>query len=154
MSDSLATPQDAPQVVKNDVKEKIQNGRVLKLDTLFTRFIYSPFGLISQFNGGWKRIHHLSYSRGPSVNCYIHKELGSPEYTTFDEAIKAVLKAEKRYILMKNNLANSFRHISVATCDWWLFDISWENIFSNKRFLLFGLCTSPFLFDLFVKVII
>ena len=43
------------------------------------RFICSPLGLVPKTGGGWRRIHHLSFPPGSSVNDFIPTEWGALE---------------------------------------------------------------------------
>lgn len=113
--------------------------------------ISSPLGLVPKPNGGWRRIYHLSHPRGSSVNCNIPEEFGTLEYTTFDEAIAMLLKVGLTAVFVKRDLADAFRHIPVSASDWWLLGFLWYGHYWFERFLLFGLRTSPFIFDLFAK---
>ena len=54
-------------------------------------------------------------------------------------------------MLIKRNLTDAFRHVSVAKADWWLLEFKWQKQCWIDRFLSFGLKTFPFLFDIFVK---
>lgn len=100
---------------------------------------------------GWRRIHHLSHPRGRSVNCNIPVEHGSLEYTSVDEAIALVLKRGKGCVLVKRDLSEAFRQISVSKADWWLLGFQWMGIYYMEKFLPSGLRTAPFIFDLFAK---
>lgn len=114
-------------------------------------FISSPLDLAPKSNGKWRRIHHLSYPYGRSVNCHIPKEWGALKYTTFDEAKHEVIRAGSGNIMVKRDLKDAFRHIPVSPQDWWLLGFCWNNKTWIDQFLPFGLRTSLFLFDLFAK---
>lgn len=121
------------------------------ITTPWKNFISSPLGLVPKPDGGWRRIHHLSFPKGLSVNCHIPEEWGSLEYTTFDKAIEAVLRCGPGAVMIKKDLADAFRHIPVAEADWWLLGFHWNGSYWIDRFLPFGLRTSPMIFDLFAK---
>ena len=69
-----------------DLDNQTAAGRLAGVSKVGDHFIHSPLSLAPKFNGKWRRIYHLSYPRGRSVNCHIPKEWGALEYTTFDEA--------------------------------------------------------------------
>ena len=115
------------------------------------RFISSPLGLVPKSTDKWRRIHHLSFPPGKSVNDNIPPEWGALEYAAFDDAVAMVAAAGQGAILIKRDLADAFRHIPVAPEDYWLLGFCWNQEYWVDCFLPFGLRTSPFLFDLFAK---
>ena len=104
-------------------------------------------------SGGWRRIHHLSFPKANSVNAFIPTDWGAPEYTSFDEVIEVQLQQGPGAVLLKEVLADAFRHMPAAICDRWLLGFQWLEIFYMEAFLPFGLRTAPFLFDLFAKAL-
>lgn len=151
LSDNLLTASDAPDILDEDLQAQISADRVTRLDIMPEYLMSSPLGIVPKSNGKWRRIHHLSHPRGSSVNCNIAEEHGALEYTTFDDAVMAVIETGQGALLIKRDLADAFRHIPVAESDWWLLGFSWKNVYFVERFLPFGLRTSPYLFDLFAK---
>lgn len=91
-----------------------------RIFTIPEYFISLPLGIVSKLNRKWRRIHHLSHSRGTLVNCHIAEDHGALEYTSIDDVIAAVLKVGRGAQLVKKDLADAFRHSSVAKSDWWL----------------------------------
>ena len=151
ISGNLPSATNDPDTLTADLKNQIAEDRLTEVNEIGDHFICSPLGLAPKSNGKWRRIHHLSYPRGRSVNCHIPKEWGALEYTTFDEAKQEVIRAGPGAIMVKRDLKDAFRHIPVSPQDWWLLGFSWDNKTWIDRFLPFGLRTSPFLFDLFAK---
>ena len=151
ISDNLASANEAPEVLTNDLEEQIASNRLEKVNNIPSCFICSPLGLVPKANGGWRRIHHLSYPESSSVNDHIPEDWGSLEYTSFDEAIRLIEQRGPGCILIKRDFADAFRHIPVAKSDWWLLGFKWQDSFWMDKYLPFGLRTSPFLFDLFAK---
>lgn len=151
LSKNLSSAEEDPDTLSKDLETQLQFDRITKIITPMEYFISSPLGLIPKSNGGFRRIHHLSHPKGQSVNCNIPKEFGTLEYTCFDEAVAMILKAGPGSMLMKKDLADAFRHVPVAECDWWLLGFEWKGSHYIERFLPFGLRTSPFIFDLFAK---
>lgn len=120
------------------------------------RFICSPLGLVPKMGpegqiNAWRRIHHLSFPLGRSVNDHTPPGWGALEYASFDDAVAMVAAAGCGAILIKGDLADAFRHIPVAPEDYWLLGFSWDDEYWTDCFLPFGLRISPFLFDLFAK---
>ena len=122
------------------------------MSNLGDRFISSPLGLVPKMeNNTWRRIHHLSFPPGKSVNDHIPPEWGALEYAAFDDVVAMVAAAGQGAILIKRDLADAFRHIPVAPEDYWLLGFHWDNEYWADCFLPFGQRTSPFIFDLFAK---
>ena len=150
---NLPTANDAPDILTQDLDKQIAHNRVTKLDTIPDAFISSPLGLEPKPDGGWRRIHHLSYPRGSSVNCHIPRDYGALEYTSIDDAIAILLRLGKGTIMVKRDLSDAFRHIPIAPSDWWLLGFFWNDAYWYDRFLPFGLRTAPYIFDLFAKAL-
>lgn len=53
----------------------------------------------------------------------------------------------------ERDLKYGFRHIPVATSNQWLLGFYCDESYWMERYLLFGLRTSPFLFDLFARAL-
>ena len=70
-----------PAVIRQKLDQDIFSGRVISA-TQLSPFISSPLGLVLKQNGDLRRIHHLSYSRGSSVNDFILKEAVNLKYAT------------------------------------------------------------------------
>ena len=110
-----------PKILLEDLRIQILHDRVVQVHGQPSPpFISSPLGLVPKPDGGWRRIHDLSYPRGQSVNDGIPGDYGALEYATFDDAITAVLHQGVGALLTKEDLTDAFRHIPVATSDHWL----------------------------------
>lgn len=145
---------DAPDILTADLQKQLQHDRLTKVDIdLESKFVCSPLGLVPKHDGGWRRIHDLSFPYGNAVNDGIPSDWGSLEYTTFDEAVNALLQQGRGAKFVKRDLKDAFRHIPVATSDQWLLGFFCDDFFWKECYLPFGLRTSPFLFDLFAKAL-
>ena len=145
---------EAPEILSSDLQKQLHHDRLVKVDPATEApFVCSPLGLVPKHDGGWRRIHDLSFPPGNSVNDGIPQEWGSLEYTTFDEAVDALLQQGSGAILVKRDLKDAFRHIPVATSDQWLLGFQCDGSYWMERYLPFGLRTSPFLFDLFARTL-
>ena len=111
----------------------------------------SPLGVVPKGDGGRRRIHHLSYPEGESVNDLIPAEYASITYVTFDAIVADVLQAGRGCTIIKRDIRDAFRMVPVATNDRWLLGFGWKGVFYTERALPFGLCTAPFLFNLFAE---
>lgn len=147
----MASAKSDPETLTQDLAEQVRHGRIEKVEQPSTRFISSPLGLATKSNGKWRRIHHLSFPAGKSVNDHIQAEWDPIEYTSFDDTVQSLLRVGTGAILVKRDLADAFRHIPVSQNDTWLLGFFWEGTYWVEKFLPFGLRTSPMLFDLFAK---
>ncbi len=142
----------APDLLTADLQKQLQHDRLTKVELdSESQFVCSPLGLVPKHDGGWRRIHDLSFPHGHSINDGIPQSWGALEYTTFDEAVDALLQQGQGALLVKRDLKDAFRHIPVAFSDQHLLGFFCDNSYWLERFLPFGLRTSPFLFDLFAK---
>ena len=142
----------APDILIKDLQKQQYYNRLTRVGSnpLYP-FISSPLGLVPKSDGGWRRIYDLSYPRGKSVNDGIPDDFGALEYATLNEAIAALLLRGIGAILVKRDLSDAFRHIPVASSDFWLLGFFCDDSYWIDRFLPFGLRTAPFLFNLFAK---
>ena len=142
----------APDILTADLQKQLQQNRLAMINmNSEPQFVCSPLRLVSKHDDGWRRIHDLFFPYGCSVNDGISQAWDALKYTTFDEAVDALLQQGRGARLVKRDLKNAFRHISMTSSDQWLLDSLYDNFYWLKRYLLFELRTSSFLFDLFVK---
>lgn len=137
-----------PTVIQQKLEQDLQSGRIAPA-TQLSPFISSPLGLVPKSNGDLRRIHHLSYPRGLSVNDFIPKEATNLRYATLKNIFTRVCRAGRGAVIIKKDIKDAFRNIPVAPHQRWLLGSQWEDKFYQDTCLPFGLCTSPFLFNLF-----
>ena len=144
----------APQILTADLQKQLQHGRLTQVDPQAeAQYVCSPLGLVPKHDGGWRRIHDLSFPQGQSVNDGIPHDWGSLEYATYDDAVDSLLSKGPGAQFVKRDLKDAFRHIPVATSDQWLLGFYCDGHYWMERYLPFGLRTAPFLFDLFAKAL-
>ena len=137
-----------------DLQKQLQHDRLTQVDPQAeAQYVCSPLGLVPKHGGSWRRIHDLSFPFGQSVNDGIPQDWGSLEYTTYDDAVNALLSKGPGAQFVKRDLKDAFRHIPVATSDQWLLGFYCDGCYWIERYLPFGLRTSPFIFDLFAKAL-
>jgi hypothetical protein len=163
ISPNLTSATADPSTLSLDIARELSHHRIMQVpapnttapDTTApdTPFICSPLGLVPKGSGGWRRIHHLSYTRGSSVNDHIPAEWAALEYATVDQAIALIAKQGSGATLVKRDLQDAFRHIPIAPQDLWLLGFCWEGTYWVDCFLPFGLRTAPYIFDLFAKAL-
>ena len=152
ISKNLASAESDPATPTADLLAQKAHNRLKPINPdQLKRFICSPLGLVPKSVGGWRRIHHLSFPSGSSVNDHIPAEWGALEYISFDEAIALVAAPGQGSTLIKRDLADAFRHIPVAPQDQWLLGFFWNGQYWLDCFLPFGFRTSPYLLDLFAR---
>jgi hypothetical protein len=116
-------------------------------------YVCSPLGLVPKHDGGWRRIHDLSYPKSTFVNDGIPRDRGALEYAAMDNAIAALIAQGRGAVLLKEDLADAFRHVPMTISDRWLLGFQWNLVFYMENFLSFGLRIVSFLFDLFAKIL-
>ena len=144
----------APEILTADLQRQLQHHRLTQVDPQAeAQYVCSPLGLVPKHDGGWRRIHDLSFPYGQSVNDGIPQEWGALEYAAFDDAVDALLSQGPGAQFVKRDLKDAFRHIPVAISDQWLLGFHCDGCYWMERYLPFGLRTAPFLFDLFAKAL-
>lgn len=88
-----------------------------------------------------RRIHDLSSSKDTSVNDGIPRDRGALEYAAVDDAIDAMVAQGRGAMLLKEDLADAFRHVPVAMSDWWLLGFQWNFVVYMENYLPLGLRT-------------
>jgi len=140
-------------VISDSIQNEIEKGRIEEIHSLPANYYCSPIGLTpKQTDGkqtGWRTIFDLSSPEGHSVNAGIPVEYGTIVYETLDYAIRLVAQAGKGAVMMKRDLKSAFRHVPISPCDYWLLLFEWQGKFYVDMFLPFGLCTAPWIFNLF-----
>lgn len=137
-----------------DLHKQLQHDRLTQIDPQAeAQYVCSPLGLVPKHDGGWRRIHDLSFPQGQSVNDGIPHDWGSLEYATYDDAVDALLATGPGAQFVKRDLKDAFRHIPVTTSDQWLLGFECDGRYWIEHYLPFGLRTAPFLFDLFAKAL-
>jgi hypothetical protein len=101
-------------------------------------------------NGTLRRIQHLSYPAGRSVNDFIPSDYGTITYTRLDEILRQIIVAGRGALLFKRDIQHAFRNIPVAMHQRWLLGLKW-GICYTENCLPFGLRTAPALFNLFAE---
>ena len=85
-------------------------------------------------------IYHISKQNvSSSQSTYIFEKWDNLEYVIFDEVVQIFIQQSRETILMKKDLAKTFRHMSMIEIDWWLL-----SFFLRKWLLLWSLFTFRF----------
>ena len=150
ISQNLASALIQPSIISDKLQTDLDLGRVARCTTE-PPFICSPLGLAPKADGGWRRIHHLSFPNENSVNSNIPQDCGYLRYTTLESIFRMVRHVGRGAIIVKKDLKDAFRMIPVAYNQRWLLGFSWDGQFYHENCLPFGLRTSPFIFNLFAE---
>ncbi len=127
LSKNLLSTNDASDTLQADLTQQVRCDWLIKIQHVSHRFIFSSLRLVSKKKNRWRWIHHLSYLKEKSVNCFILKNWESIEYFIFDQAIITLCDVDQNAVLIKRDLINVFCHVSIATSDHWLLDFFWED---------------------------
>ena len=151
ISENLASSLAEPSIITNKLRSDIQLGRASPCQSSPPPYICSPLGLAPKSDGGWRRIHHLSFPEGNSVNSHIPTDWAYLRYTSLENIFTMVRHVGRGAIIVKKDLKDAFRMIPVAYDQRWLLGFQWDGQFYHENCLPFGLRTSPFIFNLFAE---
>jgi hypothetical protein len=150
-------PSDVRQAVTEDLKTELQLGRIIgpfKLDDCpFPRLRVSPVWAVPKKDGGWRRIHNLSWpSRDEdSVNAGVANV--STQYGSIDDAVQAVQETGAGCFCVKVDLQSAYRHIRLHPDDWELLGMRIGDLFYVDCFLPFGAASAPRIFNTFADAL-
>lgn len=75
---------------------------------------FISLGLVPKHDGGSRKIHHLFYPEGFSVNDLIANEKFILSYTSLAHIFANVVRVSRNCIVVKQNIKDAFRNIPVA----------------------------------------
>lgn len=150
LSPNLPTAALHPEVMDEKIQSDLKRGRVAIASPAFP-FISSPLGFVPKPDGSWRKIHHLSFPEGRSVNDFISPEAAYIQYVSFEKVLQMVLAAGPGCTLLKRDMKDAFRIIPVAPHQRWLLGFFWRGTYYTECVLPFGLATAPFIFNLFAE---
>ncbi|KAJ3534181.1 hypothetical protein NMY22_g7033 [Coprinellus aureogranulatus] len=135
-----------------DIAAQVANERTHGpfLEPPFPNFRCSPLGAVSRKRSTKvRRIHHLSWPDGSSVNDGISDSEASINYDMVDKAITDLASSGRGSLMIKLDLESAFRHIPVRQADWHLLGFTWDGNFFYDVVLGFGCRSAPYIFNLF-----
>ena len=98
-----------------DIQKQLSKSRLVICPLQLLRYyIASPLGLVPKYNGGYRRIYDLSYLEGKLVNNFIPRQYSLLKYTTFDDALKAIILLGPNCFLVKKDLLDTFYYILIT----------------------------------------
>jgi Reverse transcriptase (RNA-dependent DNA polymerase) len=98
-------------------------------------------------------INHLLWPPGSSVNNGIPDAEASISYDAFDCAVKDLVSVGSGSLMVKLDLKDAFCHIPICPADWYHLKFHWGGKFYYSIVLAFGLCSAPYIFNLFSEVL-
>jgi len=121
-----------PNLVSENLSKEVALGRVADPfpSPPLPNFQVSPIGLVpKKHSAKFRTIFHLSFPKSgdTSINSSIPKEDFSLQYTTIDNAIKAILGLGQECFLAKTDIESAFRLIPLRPSDYELFGMYWED---------------------------
>ena len=150
LSQNLKSAQTDHSLISDKLISDLALRRVISRTHSFP-FISSPLGLVPKADGSYRRIHHLSYPQGSSVNNHIPENAGAIKYIKITDIYEAILSAGRHCIIVKKDIKDAFRNIPVAPNNQWLLGFSWNGQHYSEACLPFGLTTAPAIFNLFAE---
>ena len=114
LSKNLASALADTEIIDKKLAEDLRCRRVKEVTIPIMPFISSPLDLVSKHDGGWRKIHHLSHPVGRSINNHIPDGAGEMRYTRFQDVLQMVIWAGRNCIILKRDVKDAFRNISVA----------------------------------------
>lgn len=117
-------------------------------------FRCSPLGAVTRKRSSKvRRIHHLSWPQGSSVNDGILEAEGTIAYDSFARAVDDLIKSGPGSLFVKLDLEQAFRQIPVRADDWHLLGFKWDGQYYFDTVLAFGLHSAPYIFNLFAEAL-
>ena len=139
-----------PGIISAKLAEDLNLGRI----RLASRPSFvSPLGLVPKHDGGWRRIHDLSWPPGQGLNQGIPDSWSAIEYMTIDAIYEQVAQAGLGCTIIKRDIKDAFRIVPVAEDNQHLLAFQWNDFTYVECCLPFGLATAPFLFNLFAEAL-
>ena len=149
---NLASARIHPQVVEKKLIEEVEKGRISGPFAIkpFNRLVVSPMGVVpKQDKGKFRRIHHLSYPKGASVNDHIAKGQKTVSYQTVDDAVEAVYRVGTECWLSKTDIQSAYRIVPVHPDDYRLLGMIWDGQFYYDKCLPMGCASACSIFQQF-----
>ena len=113
----------------------------------------SPLGLVPKHDGGWRRIHDLSWPPGQGLNQGIPDSWSAIEYMRIDDIYEQVTQAGPGCTIIKRDIKDALRIVPIAEGNQHLLAFRWNDSTYVECCLPFGLATAPFLFSLFAEAL-
>lgn len=143
-----------------DIDAEVRAGHIhgpfsrVEMESMFGEFRSSPLGGVPKKNSDKvRRIHHLSWPVGSSVNDHITLE-GDLKYDGVRKFFATLQRLGPGAQLWAADIQSAYRHIRVHPADRHLLVFQWPaGAFYYEERLPFGLSSSPFLWDCLARLL-
>lgn len=155
-SRNLPSASKYPTAIDEVIAAQLSKGRICGPFSAppLPNFRSSPLGVaVRKHSGKLRQIHHLSWPRGSSVNDGIPDSEASISYDMFDRAVADLVASGPGSLMIKLDLEQAFRHIPIRPADWPLLGYEWRGQLYYELFLMFGLRSAPYIFNLFSEAL-
>ncbi|KAK9848349.1 hypothetical protein MYU51_016749 [Penicillium brevicompactum] len=130
---------------KSVTEQKDQEDRVFKMtESGGTALLRFAAGVSPKHDGGWRRIHDLSWPPGQGLNQGIPDSWSAIEYITIDDIYEQVTQAGPGCTIIKRDIKDAFQIVPVAEDNQHLLDFQWNDSTYVECCLPFGLATAPY----------
>ena len=143
LSQNLASAGEGADFITRQIASDLASGRIEIISGSF-RYILSPLSLVPRHNSGLRRIRHLSYPGGRSVNNCILESFVKIHYSSTDDVAAIILAPGRGSYIVKKDIRVAFRIVPVAASQRWLLGFTWERVYYREKSLL-SRKVSPFL---------
>ena len=112
---------NALEIFTKNFHKQIKTYCIIRINNISKKFfILFLLNFVSKTNNNWKRIHNLFYFKHKFifVNFYIFEKRDILKYIIFDKTIDILICIKKNSKLIKQNLINTFKHISIIKSNW------------------------------------
>jgi hypothetical protein len=150
----LPSAHEHEDAISADIQAEVRAGRVFGpfSQPPSPSFICSPVGAVTKVGSTKvRRIHHLSWPRGRSLNDSI-VPLPSP-CASVDDAVRIVLRLGRGALMAKVDIKAAFRCIPVRAADRRLLGFWWAGGFYADGALPFGMRSSPALWGAYAAAL-
>ena len=138
-----------PTIISEYLQWEVQLGRICKHEVKSPKIYLSPLGAIPKEHklGKWRLIVDLSFPDGASINDGISAEWSSVSYVSIDHLSPLVISTGIGAFLVKADIKQAYRMLSIHPEDQALLGVCWEGIIYIDRVLLFHLRSAPKIFS-------
>ena len=153
---NLVSARRHPEVIDAKLTAEVAEGRIAGpfTEPPFPRFVVSPMGVVpKKEEGKFRRIHHLSFPDGYSVNDHIPQVEKTVHYQRVDDAVQAIYRSGPESWLAKTDIASAYRIVPVHPDDYRLLGMEWEGHYFYDRCLPMGCASACAIFQRFSDAI-
>ena len=91
---------------------------------------------------GWRRIQHLSYPQGDSINTFIDSEFSTVQYTSIDKVLSTISEIVNGALLARMDVKTAFLLLILTPDEFDLFGFKFKGLFFFDKCLPMGCSAS------------